>query len=190
MLKSALALCLTTVLLVGADPTRPPSSAPATGPAARPGDTLAPASCGKIARLHALGSVYLASQPSAEDLAQAKDDGIKTVINLRPDAENKAFDERRVVEAAGLTYVHIPIAGPDDLTDEIFDRAREQLKAAERPLLLHCASANRVGAVWLPYRVLDAGISWDAAVAEAKTIGLRSPAMEAKAKAYVERRGK
>jgi uncharacterized protein (TIGR01244 family) len=183
---------LITVLLLAADAgspsTRdaPPTTAPATRPSAA--DALTPAVCGKIARVHALGDVYLAGQPTPEDLAEAKKIGITTVINLRPDAEIKDFSEREAVEAAGLAYVHIPFAGADDVTDAVFDRARQQLKAAQRPILLHCASANRVGAVWLPYRVLDAGLTWDAALAEAKTIGLRTAALEAKAKDYVERR--
>lgn len=76
------------------------------------------------------------------------------------------------------------------MTDEVLDRARAELKAAPRPILMHCASANRVGAVWLPYRVLDGGLSWDDAVAEAKVVGLRSAELEAKARDYVERRSK
>ncbi len=195
LLKFIIPLCLWTALLSGAgsdsSPTTLPTIAPTTNAATtEAGGKLAPATCGKIARVHALDGVYLASQPSAADLAQAKKDGIKTVMNLRPDAENTAFDERRVVESAGLAYVHIPFAGADDLTDDVFDKTREQLKAARRPILLHCASANRVGAVWAPHRMLDAGLSWDAALAEAKTIGLRTPALEAKAKDYIERRGK
>src|SRR5687768_12272900 len=167
-----------------------PTTGPATAPSASGDDKLAPATCGKIARVHRLADVYLAGQPTAEDLAQAKKDGIKTVINLRPDAEIKTFDERQAAEAAGLAYVHIPFAGADDVTDAVFDEARKQLKAAKRPILLHCGSANRVGAVWLPHRVLDGGLTWDAALAEAKTIGLRTPALEAKAKDYIERHKK
>jgi protein tyrosine phosphatase (PTP) superfamily phosphohydrolase (DUF442 family) len=64
------------------------------------------------------------------------------------------------------------------------------LKTVERPLLFHCASANRVGALWLPYRVLDNGITYDAALAEAKQVGLRAPGMETKAKDYIERHKK
>jgi uncharacterized protein (TIGR01244 family) len=162
---------------------------PATSPSAttEPAAKLEPTTCGKIARVHRLADVYLAGQPTADDLAEAKKLGIKTVLNLRPDAELKGFDERAAVEAAGLAYIHIPFSGADDLNDAIFDKAREQLKKSERPLLLHCASANRVGAVWLPYRVLDNGIDYDAALAEAKAVGLRTPAMQAKAKEYVER---
>jgi hypothetical protein len=43
-------------------------------------------------------------------------------------------------------------------------------KPGERPLLLHCASANRVGAVWLAHRVLDGGLSYDAALREAELL--------------------
>ncbi len=152
-------------------------------------DKLEPYECGTITRLHTLGGVFLASQPKLEDFAQAKKGGVKTVINLRHASEIKEFDERKVVEGEGLTYVNLPWDGPGELTDDVFDKAREHLKAAERPILLHCASANRVGAVWLPHRVLDGGLSWDAALAEVKIVGLKSPDYEAKAKDYIKRRG-
>jgi ubiquinone/menaquinone biosynthesis C-methylase UbiE len=53
--------------------------------------------------------------------------------------------------------------------------------------MLHCGSANRVGAVWLTYRVLDQGVPIETAIEEAKTIGLRSPEYEAKARDYIHR---
>ena len=148
---------------------------------------LEPAEWGSIMRLHRLGGVFLASQPKPEDFEQAKKDGVKTVINLRHHEETPGFNEAEVVEELDMEYVNLPWNGPDELTDEVFDKARELLKAAERPILLHCSSANRVGAVWLPYRVLDEGISLDEAVAEAKVVGLKSPDFEAKARDYIER---
>lgn len=160
--------------------------AKAASPAAAP-VTLAPASCGGIAKLHAFGDVWLASQPTAADLEAAKAQGIKSVVNLRPRGEQADFDEQDFVSGLGLTYLNLPISGPSDLTDENLTRAREALRSAGRPLLLHCASANRVGAVWIPWRVLDGGLGIDAAVAEAKTIGLKSPELEAKARDYVKR---
>jgi uncharacterized protein (TIGR01244 family) len=151
-------------------------------------ETLEPYSCGSIQRLHALGGVFLASQPSAADFEQARQDGVRTVINLRHDQEQPEFDERAVVEGLGLAYVQLPWNGAEELTDGVYDRTRELLKTAERPILLHCGSANRVGAVWLPYRVLDGGLSFEEALAEARTIGLKTPEYEAKARDYVERR--
>jgi uncharacterized protein (TIGR01244 family) len=153
-------------------------------------DRLEPYECGTITRLHTLGGVFLASQPKPDDFAQAKKGGVKTVINLRHAKEIKDFDEKQVVEAEGLTYIALPWNGPDELTDDIFDKSRELLKTAQRPILLHCAAANRVGAVWLPHRVLDGGLSWDAALAEAKIVGLKSADYEAKAKDYIQRHTK
>jgi uncharacterized protein (TIGR01244 family) len=152
-------------------------------------ERLEPYECGTIARLHTYGGVFLASQPSPEDFAQAQKGGVRTVVNLRHADEVTDFDERAVVTDLGLEYVSLPWNGADELTDEVFDRARQVLDTAERPILLHCGSANRVGAVWIPWRVLDGGLSYDEALAEAKTIGLKTSAFEAKAKDYVERHG-
>lgn len=146
---------------------------------------LEPYECGEITRLHTYNGVFLASQPAAADFEQAKKGGVKTVINLRHASENKDFDEKAVVEGLGLTYIHIPWNGVDELTDQRLDEMRQALKTAERPILLHCASANRVGAGWLAYRVLDEGLSVDAAREEAKVVGLVSPAYEARTLEYI-----
>jgi len=176
-------------------PAPPAAATPAPQPApaahfAITTDALEPYECGTITTLHTLGGVFLASQPKPEDFAQAKKGGVKTVINLRHAAEITDFDEKQIVEAQGLTYINLPWNGPEELTDAIVDQSRALLKTAERPILLHCSSANRVGAVWIPYRVLDGGLSWDAALAEAKTVGLKSPDFEAKANDYIARHGK
>lgn len=153
-------------------------------------ETLELYSCGSIARLHTLDGVFLASQPSASDFEQAKAGGVKTVINLRTAKEQPDFDEQAAVTALGLAYVHLPWNGAEELSDEVFARSRTLLNTAERPILLHCASANRVGAVWIPWRVLDGGLALDAAVAEARTIGLKTAEYEAKARDYVARNAK
>jgi uncharacterized protein (TIGR01244 family) len=140
-----------------------------------------------MTRLHEVDGVYLGSQPSAADLDELKKAGVKTVINLRHERELD-FDESAVVAKLGMTYVHIPWQGPAELTDAVFDRGREVLASAERPLLLHCAASNRVGAIWLAYRVLDGGASFDAALEEAKAVGLKTPEFGEKARDYVGRR--
>ena len=45
---------------------------------------------------------------------------------------------------------------------------------ANRPAVVHCASANRVGALLLPHLVLDEGRTEADAIATARAIGLRS----------------
>lgn len=149
---------------------------------------LAPAELGSTARVNQLDGMLLASQPAAADLALARERGVRTVISLRHDAEPVGYDERAEAGRLGLDFVALPWASPDELTDAVFDRARQLLRDTPRPLLLHCGSGNRVAAVWLPWRVLDDGADWDAALAEARQVGLASPEFERKAKDYVDRR--
>ena len=150
-------------------------------------ESLEPYECGSVTRLHTFEGVFLASQPSEADFEQASMGGIRTVINLRHDAEMLGMDEAGVIQGLGLNYVHVPWNGPEEMTDEVLDTLRTQLREAERPILLHCKSANRVGAVWLAYRMLEGGLSESEAKAEAKTVGLKSPAYESKALDYVAR---
>jgi len=147
---------------------------------------LEPYQCGTVTRLHAFGDVFLASQPSPDDFKQTSQSGIATVINQRHPDETQ-FNEQRIVENLGLQYYSIPWNGPNELTDEVFTRTRELLRTAKRPILLHCSSANRVGTIWLAYRVLDGGASVEQAIEEARTVGLRTPAYQHKALDYIRR---
>lgn len=92
---------------------------------------------------------YSSGQPSPEQLAQLADDGVRTVINLRAPNEPGQYDERAAAERLGLHYVAIPVAGVQDLTRETVQRFSDELAHAEGrgPVLIHCASANRVGAL-------------------------------------------
>ena len=57
---------------------------------------------------------------------------------------------------------------------------------ANRPMLVHCTAAIRVGAFWLIRRVMRDGMSWEAALEEARKVGLtNAPHLEEFAKAYI-----
>lgn len=149
--------------------------------------TLAPAKCGDVRRLHAFGELFLASQPSPSDFEQLKKQGIQTVINLRRSRETK-FDESKIVEGLDMQYESVPWGGDQEASPKVFDKVRTLFQEAKGPILLHCASANRVGAAWIPYRVLDTGATLEQAAREAKIIGLRSPALQEAAEAYVKKK--
>jgi len=55
--------------------------------------------------------------------------------------------------------------------------------ANNAPLLIHCASANRVGAMWTMYRILD-GVPPKIAFEEGRTIGLQ-PDREAEIRTWL-----
>ena len=88
----------------------------------------------------------------------------------------------------GLTYHNPAWNGEEELTDEVFDQVLDLLRSEERVILFHCSSANRVGAIWVAYRALDGGLDVEEAVGEGKTVGMKSPAYEQKARDYVSRK--
>ena len=142
---------------------------------------------GNTKNVHACGSLFLAGQPTQTDISVLKSEGIQRVITLRTEGEVD-WDEEAAVLEAGMEFIHIPIGGPESLNAETFAGLRKLLgEAQEHPTLLHCGSANRVGAVWLAHRVLDEGVDLETATKEAKLVGLRSAALESKAIEYIRR---
>jgi len=136
--------------------------------------------------VHAFGNLYLAGQPAPEDLPLLKAEGIKTVISLRHKKE-LAWDEASAVERSGMKFVPIPFGAAQQLKPEVFDKVLSILRDQRQgPMVLHCGSANRVGAIWYAYRVLDGKLSPEAAKKEAQKVGLRTPAYLDRAKEYVE----
>lgn len=161
-------------------------SAPASTQVERP-VALAPAAGLALSNAQTFGSLHMGGQPTDADLAALAKSGTRRVITLRKPGELKDFDEKARAGELGLEYVELPFATPAELDDATYAKARELLRqSSETPTLLHCASGNRVGALWVAYRVLDGGLAWDAALAEAQAVGLKNPAYIERAKAYVD----
>jgi uncharacterized protein (TIGR01244 family) len=148
-------------------------------------EKLQPATIGSF-KAQRFGGVYLAGQPGEEDFKQFDAAGVKTVINLRAAGENKDFDEAKLLSELGMMYHNPGFNSPQTLSDPIFRRVRDLLNNKKNePVLLHCASGNRVGALWLAHRVIDDGIPYDQALEEARAIGMK-PAFEARVKEYID----
>lgn len=110
-------------------------------------------------------------QPDSEVLSLAKDAGFKTIVDLRAESEDRGMDEAAEVAALGMQYVSLPIAGADDVN---FDNATvldKILADAKGPVLLHCASGNRVGALYALREKL-AGATDEEALAKGKAAGM------------------
>lgn len=114
-------------------------------------------------------------RPSVDGLRQLSTMGFRTVVSLLSPAEGAAA-EKEVVEAQGLRYVSVPISAETFGQADVDDVARVLDDPAARPILLHCASGNRVGAVWIVWRV-QRGRPYPEAEEEARTIGLHHPAL-------------
>lgn len=117
----------------------------ATTPAPPPPASPAPADAPPFAQPRA--GLYTAGQPTAEQLAQAKAAGVTTVIDLRGAGEDRGFDEPATARALGLRYLSLPVAGGKGVTVETARQLHALLGQTEGPVLLHCASGNRAGAL-------------------------------------------
>lgn len=131
--------------------------------------------------------VLAAGQPTGEQIQLAAEDGYRTVIDLRPAEEPRGYDEAGAAKANGLEYVNIPVT-PASLDQATIDRFLDTMRKAEKPVILHCASSNRVGALYYAWLVLEKGVKPEEAMTKAKAAGLKSPEMEAKMKKLVAER--
>jgi protein tyrosine phosphatase (PTP) superfamily phosphohydrolase (DUF442 family) len=134
-----------------------------------------------------VSGVATAGQPDAgawDALARA---GFKAVVDLREHDEPRGYDEPSAIARAGLTYLALPV-NHDTLGDNQFDVIRSFVgDPRNRPVLVHCATANRVGALLLPYFALDQHLPLEEAQRLAVEVGMRSPDYSRLALDYVRR---
>ncbi len=118
-----------------------------------------------------------AGQPAPEALQKLKEMGFRTVVNLRTEQEGAA-QERTAVEAQGLRYVSVPIT-PDTFSLKDVEAVEKVLAdPGAGPVLLHCATSNRVGGVWAVIQSRK-GKSLEEAEAAGREAGMRSPIIQA-----------
>lgn len=116
-------------------------------------------------------SLYVAGQPTLEQFTLLAKSGIETVISLR--GENEVdFDEAKEVVDTGMRFINLTIKGASDITPENSRQLRTILDQIEGPVLLHCGSSNRVGAL-LAVDAAMRGYHSEAAMKYGKLAGMR-----------------
>lgn len=131
--------------------------------------------------------IVSAGRLAPDDVARVRDSGIRHVIDLTPDAETPDFDEAQAVRAAGLGYSNLPLRGAMDLTRENVLAFDGLLRSAELPVVVHCASGNRVGAMAALRAAWVEGKPVDEAIAIGKAWGLKGLEAEVRGKLDAER---
>ena len=83
---------------------------------------------------------------------------MRTIINNRPDGEDPgqlpAAEARRIAEAYGIAYHHIPITGATLSRADIDAFAAASGNAAE-PVVAHCRSGTRSTLLWALTRMRE-----------------------------------
>jgi len=113
-----------------------------------------------------------AGQPDEAALKVFARSGYEAVIDLRTEGESRGLDEPTIVEGLGMDYVSLPI-GRDGISFENAKSLDELINSYAGPVLVHCGSSNRVGALLALRASLD-GADDEAALEIGRAGGLKS----------------
>lgn len=139
--STARALAVLAVVLAALAPAGFGQAAPAAG--------APPAATTPLANQRTpLPGVFTGGAPkTADGLPAIAALGVRTFLDLRTDAELPP-DTAAAVEAAGMSYLRLPVAGEGDLDLATARKLHELLHdPARQPLAVVCASGNRSGAL-------------------------------------------
>ena len=93
----------------------------------------------------------VAPQVTAADIADLAREGVKTLINNRPDGEERdqlsSADARAQAEKLGLRYVNLPVR-TDTISAADVDAFARALKLSPKPIVAHCRSGTRCYLLW------------------------------------------
>lgn len=87
-----------------------------------------------------------AGQPDEAGFRVFAEKGYVAVIDIRTEGEDRGLDEPAIVTELGMEYVLFPV-GRSDITFERAEELAALLEQHDGPVLVHCASGNRVGAL-------------------------------------------
>ncbi len=123
-----------------------------------------------------------------EAVPEIKKLGYVSIVNMRLASEPGANveGEAAAAQAAGVNFFHIPFNGatPDPA---VADQFLQTISApANNPAYIHCASGNRVSAMWMIKRLVVDHWDADKAYTEAAALGLTSPALKQFALDYAQ----
>lgn len=118
--------------------------------------------------------LHTGGQPEAGAWPLAAKAGLTTVIDLRAVGELAGRDEAAEVAAAGLAYRQLPVDGAADITVDKASRLWRMIEEAPGPVLVHCGSGNRVGALLALAAASEGGMSPVEALDYGRAAGLTS----------------
>ena len=107
------------------------------------------------------GKLFRAAQLSSDHLkALIRDEGIKTIINLRGENPQEKWyrDELDAATNLGVHYVNLPLSANQEPDDATLKTLIDTMRKAAQPALIHCeAGADRSGLASALYRFVIAG---------------------------------
>ena len=125
-------------------------------------------------------------QPKEQAYTKASAAGFRSILSLRTAAEGiDLARERKQVESNQMRYFSIPVNSLSPRPEQADEFLRIAKDKANHPMLVNCATANRVGAFMMILRVVEHGWSVEQAAEEAAKIGLRGEELKKFANNYI-----
>ena len=118
-----------------------------------------------------IDGITSSGQPDQAALEVFSESGYAAIIDLRGENENRGIDEKAAVEGLGMDYVLFPIASREAINFENAAELDKLIESYDAPVLIHCGSGNRVGAM-LALRQSLKGADDEAAIEYGKQGGL------------------
>lgn len=104
-------------------------------------------------------SIATAGQPTEMQFAAISEAGYRAVINLAlPSSTNALPHEQALVEAQGMTYIHIPVVWEEPTLADVQQFFSVMQAYVGTPVFVHCAMNMRVAAFIYLYRRLCEGV--------------------------------
>jgi uncharacterized protein (TIGR01244 family) len=114
-------------------------------------------------------SMLLGPQPTEDDLQQARQHGVKTVVDFRLPGETPTPNAAAAARI-GLNYVNIPV-NKASLSKEQIDELDRVVREKEGPFLIHCASGARAALLLALSRAKKNNWTAERTFAEARSMG-------------------
>ncbi|ARV62875.1 phosphatase [Nostocales cyanobacterium HT-58-2] len=99
-------------------------------------------------------------QPTKEQFSAIQQAGYQLVVNLAPSKSPNALpDEKQIVEAEGMQYIHIPVVWEKPTMENVNEFFSIMEANTHKKVLVHCAANMRVSAFMYLYRRLHEHLS-------------------------------
>ena len=120
--------------------------------------------------------LYISGQLQTNDFSTLAQQGIKTIINNRPDNEEpnqlKHEQAQKLAAEQGIDYHYLPMANGQPLPADLVSNFKAIIDATEQPVLAHCRSGMRSSFIWALGAIAAEEISVEAAIDAGQAAGV------------------
>lgn len=128
---------------------------------------------------------YIAGTPTEAGLQRMSREGVKTVIDLRTDAEITGDEDKRAREL-GMKYFRVPMKSNTMTNDQANAFLEAMELAGNEPVMIHCAGGSRAGAMYGLYLGARGACSAEEAVRRAREAGLKNEQLGSDVRNYLQ----